>query len=540
MEHHRAHPSEHSRTSTEVLIVGAGPSGLSAAAELAHLGISCLVVEPRETVSHDRPRAKTTSARTMEIFRRWGIADQVRAAAALSTQWSDRVIFCTTLSGNEITHFDECFGLRADDVAAERGQQIPQPRLEDVLRAHVAKRPEVRLVLGARVTSIHQSGEQPVTAKIRHADGTDETVEAQWVLGCDGAASTTREAAGIALQGTSDDRSNFNIVFRAPGLDTALGRAVQYWVVGAETPGVLGRLDLGGVWWAIAPGIDAETGWSDPSAIVHALVGHAVEHEILSTDPWTARMLVAERYRSGRIFLVGDAAHVNPPWGGHGYNTCVGDAVNIAWKLAAVIRGWGNPSLLDTYESERRPIAEDTIRIATANMATLATDLAGSTGATVAAEIQRTKKAEFHSLGLVLGYGYEDSPIITCRPSTPADQTVDKEAGSAPGYVPSTAPGRLLPHALMADGRPLLDHLGTGFALVGPLAQDTAGVQGLRDTAARLGVDLTLVETPPSLPVNQFLLVRPDQHVADSSRDVCAVDLELAVGHGHQFAEVSS
>lgn len=528
---------EHARTSTDVLIVGAGPSGLSAAAELAHHGVSCVVVEPRQSVSHDRPRAKTTSVRTMEIFRRWGIADQVRTAAALSTQWSDRVIFCSTLSGTEITHFDECFGLRADDVAAERGQQIPQPRLEEVLRAHVAGRPEVRLALGARVTSIHQPENGPATAIVHHADGTGEIVEAQWVLGCDGAASTTREAAGIALQGSSDDRSNFNVVFRAPSLDTGLGRAVQYWVVGAETPGVLGRLDLDGTWWAIAPGVDAETGWADPSAIVHALVGRPVDHEVLSTDPWTARMLIAQRYRSGRIFLVGDAAHINPPWGGHGYNTCVGDAVNIAWKLAAVIQGWGHHSLLDTYESERRPVAEDTIRIATTNMATLAIDLAEAPETILAAEIQRTKKVEFHSLGLVLGYGYSDSPVIV-GPSQPRD--ADKTLPGDHEYVPSTAPGRLIPHAEMADGHPLIDHLGTGFTLVGPLIEDTAGVADLRDAAARLGVDLTLVRTPPGFPADEFLLVRPDQHVADRSRGVCALDLELALGHRHQLVEAPS
>lgn len=441
-------------TQVPILIVGAGPSGLAAAAELAYHGMRVTVVEPRITVSHDRPRAKTTSARTMEIFRRWGISSTVRSASALSPDWSDRVVFCESLSGAAITHFNDCFGLTAEEVAAEVGQQIPQPRVEEVLRAHLADHPAVDLLLGARVSRLVPSGpDGPVTATVEHQDGSRETFVAQWVLGCDGAGGITRDAAGIEFQGTSDSRSNFNVVFRAPELDTDLGRAVQYWVLGAETPGVLGRLDLDGTWWAIAPGVDAETGWANPSAIVDALVGKAVSHEVVSTDPWTARMLLAETYRSGRVFLVGDAAHVNPPWGGHGYNTCVGDAVNIGWKLAAVIQGWADASLLDTYEEERRPVAEETIALATSNMATLSTDLASTATQDLAEQIQRTKASEFHSLGLVLGYRYPTAVDAPAEPSPSGSPT-------AAEYSPSTAPGRLLPHALTSSGKPILDELG--------------------------------------------------------------------------------
>ncbi len=134
-------------------------------------------------------------------------------------------------------------------------------------------------------------------------------------------------------------------------------------------------MDLEDRWWVIANGVSAETGQANPYALIHGLVGTEIDVEVLGTDPWTARMLLADRYRNGRVFLVGDAAHLNPPWGGHGFNTGVGDAVNIGWKLAAVLDGWGGEGLLASYEAERRAVAERTIREATANMSVLAPEL---------------------------------------------------------------------------------------------------------------------------------------------------------------------
>src|ERR1039457_2492336 len=302
---------------TTVLVVGGGPAGLAAAAELSLHGVGCVVIEPRAEVSHRRPRAKTTSIRTMEHLRRWGVADALRRAAPLPVAWSQRVTFCESLAGARITDFDGAFGLTADrdDRFAEAGQQVPQPVVEEVLREHLRGRPGTELRLGHAATSLTQDS-GGVTVAVRDAAGAGYPIRARYVLGCDGAGGVVREQTGACYLGRSDPRPNFNLVFRAPGLDTHLGPAVQYWVVGAAIAGLIGRLDLSGTWWAIVPGLDAAYGAAHAAELITGLAGAPVEHEVLATDPWTARMLIADRVRDRRGVLVGGGADAEPPGGG--------------------------------------------------------------------------------------------------------------------------------------------------------------------------------------------------------------------------------
>jgi 2-polyprenyl-6-methoxyphenol hydroxylase-like FAD-dependent oxidoreductase len=505
---------------TPVLVTGGGPAGLAAAAELSLHGIECIVVEPRLEVSHRRPRAKTTSIRTMEHLRRWGIAGQLRAAAPLKVTWSQRVTFCESLSGRRITDFDGAFGLTAqrDGRFAEPGQQVPQPVVEEVLRAHLGTRPGVGLRLGHAVTALAQDDEG-VTVTIRDQRGADYLLRAGYVLGCDGAGGAVRDQIGARYIGRSDSRPNFNVVFRAPALDTHLGPAVQYWVVGGPVTGLMGRLNLAGIWWAGFPGIDARYGAAHASELITGLIGAPTEHEVLATDPWTARLLVADRFSQGRVFLAGESAHVNPPWGGHGFNTSVGDAVNIAWKIAAVCRGWAPQELLATYEDERRGVAEQTVASAEANMRALAGDLPAD-----AAVIQRAKRPEFHSLGLVLGYSYAGSPVI--QPSGCPDPAADTAS-----YAPAADPGARLPHAWLPDGSSLYDQLGTGFTLLGPLRNSPVAVTALAEHARRRGIPLALREPPEDYPWHgEFLLVRPDQHIAWRAADPAGIDIGMVTG----------
>jgi hypothetical protein len=259
---------------------------------------------------------------------------------------------------------------------------------------------------------------------------------------------------------------------------------------------------------------------------VHTLVGEPVDVEVIATDPWVARMLLADSYARGRVLLVGDAAHLNPPWGGHGFNTCVGDAVNAGWKAAAVLQGWGGPDLLPSYEAERRPVAARTIADAGANDRALAHHFAdprlGEDGPEAevlrkeTAEALQVKDSEFHSLGLVLGYQYADSPIVSDDDGSgrPVDDPVH--------YTPSARPGCLLPHRWLTGGRSVYDVLGRGFTLV-VLAD--ADVEAVQQEAVDRGIPLSVVrlgddDVPPGTPaleeswVGPLLLVRPDQHVA--------------------------
>ena len=515
--------------STAVLVVGGGPAGLAAAAELGLHGVGCVVIEPRVTVSRRRPRAKTTSVRTMEYLRRWGAADALRAAAPLPVTWSQRVTFCESLSGRRITDFEGAFGLTTerDDRFAEAGQQVPQPVVEEVLRGHVSRLPGVDLRLGHTVMALAQH-DDGATVTVRDDAGTGYEIGAHYILGCDGATGVVREQIGARYVGRSDPRPNFNVVFHAPSLDTHLGPAVQYWVVGAVTSGLIGRLDLSGTWWAMIPGVEAAYGAAHASELITGLVGTPVDHQLLATDPWTARMLIADTFRDRHVFLVGESAHMNPPWGGHGFNTSVGDAVNIAWKIAAVEHGWAPPELLASYEPERRGVIEQTVASAESNMRTLAGDLPRDEPA-----IQHAKRAEFHSLGLVLGYSYAGSPVV--QPTSRQAATIDVTC-----YTPTAEPGARLPHGWLPDGSSLYDRLGTGFTLVGPTRDRDPGVAELMARAHRRQIPLSLAESPPSYPWRtEFLLVRPDQHIAWRSGDPADIDIDLVTGHTGRPAQRS-
>ncbi|MEV5494025.1 FAD-dependent monooxygenase [Nonomuraea fuscirosea] len=498
----------HVPDSVPVLVAGGGPVGLATAVELAYQGVECLVVEPREQVSWLRPRAKTTSARSMELLRRWGLAETLRARAPLAVSWSDQAVFVDSLLGREITRIGGCFGLDlvGSDLAAESGQQAPQPLVEEVLREAVGD----ALLTGRRVTGLREDADG-VTVRIASPDGAEQKVRARYVVGCDGPRSVTRAAIGSRYEGRQDARPNYNIVFRAPGLAERMphGPAVHYWVLNPEQPGMVGRLDLKETWWCIAQGVREQD--ADPVRLVRNLAGADIEVEILATDPWTARMLLADRYAGRRVFLAGDAAHQNPPYGGHGFNTGIGDAVNLGWKLAAVLRGWAPEALLATYERERRPIAADTIETAAANMSTLAPELADPAlmgpdeefervRPAVAEAVRRTKDREFHSLDLVLGYTYAGSSIV------------------APGC------GERLPHRWLTPGESLYDRLGPVFSLVGD--RGAPGADVLAAEARELGVPLRVVD----LPGEPLALVRPDQHVAWRAGHPSGA-LRMALGH---------
>ena len=507
---------------TQVLVAGGGPVGLATAVELGRRGVECVVVEPRAVVSRARPRCKTINVRTMEHLRRWGIADRLRARAPLSPEFSTDVVFCTTLAGRELSRFTGVLGLELEgDRFPERGQQAPQYVLEELLRDVVDELDACTLAVGHRVVGLSQEPDH-VVVETADADGTPTTITADYVVGCDGPRSTVRARIGSDYVGEHALRPNYGMVFDAPHLwdHVRHGPAVQYWTVNPDAPALLGPLDRTGTWWIIAFGVDRETGDREQRRLIDAAAGTPLDATVLSTDPWTARMQLVDRARCGRVFLAGDAAHLNPPFGGHGLNTGIGDAVDLGWKLAAVLQGWGGPRLLDSYDAERRPVQDRVITAAAENMKTLSSELlspdldAGTAAGEEArraahVRIQQTKHAEFHALDLVLDLVHDASPVIS----------------STGPEIPGARAGARLAHAWLADGRSLYDVLGPWMTLLVLLdhavedgVQNEDAARPLLDAAEERGVPLRVVEVPGHDLAERYcarlVLVRPDQYVA--------------------------
>ncbi|GAA3548368.1 FAD-dependent oxidoreductase [Amycolatopsis ultiminotia] len=536
---------------TAVVIVGGGPVGLTLAHELGSRGIACVLLEPREATSSGSPRCKQVNPRSMEIFRRLGVADDIRAASGLPFGWSDSAVFATSLTGHRIERFDQIFALSGAGATelAEPAQWCAQNRLEEALRETLRRRTSVTPLWGATLTGIEQD-ETGVTAIADGPDGAALRIRGRYLAGADGSRSSVRRLLGIRLSGRSHEIRNLQTTFRAPGLDRAHdhGRAVQYWIVNDRVNGLMGQLDTEDTWWAIILGAPAAPSSDWVRDALTTMIGAPHPVEVLAHDPWTARMLIADEYRAGRCFLLGDAAHLNPPWGGFGANTGIGDAVDLGWKLAAAVEGWAGPQLLDSYQAERRRMGLRTIAEAERNMQVLPGELArpeldddGPAGAharrEAAAAIRRTKTSELYTLGFVLGARYLGSPLL-------ADDDGPAPGSTTSHYRPSAAPGVRLPHLWQAAGRSLYDALGPGFTLLelgepaGPQWAAAAGARGLPLTRFRLHrPDLR------ELTGADLLLVRPDRHVAwrGSSRepDPAAV-LDRARGGTSTNAESSA
>lgn len=509
-----------------VLIVGAGPTGLALAIELGHRGIPCTVVEKNPRVGF-APRAKTTNVRTREHMRRWGIADQLRAASPLGVDYPSNVVFVTRLAGREITRIENALYCAPgrNPLYSEHAQWIPQYTVEEVMRAHAQSLPGVQLRFDTELLSWTQ-GPEGVRAQVRAAGGAVEALHAAYLVGADGARSLVRETIGARMEGSYGLSRNYNVVFRAPGLAQAHrhGPAIMYWQLDAGTPSIIGPMDSGERWFFMptAVGKDVRFSPADAPALIRSSTGIDLPYEVLSSDEWTASRLSADRYRSGRVFLAGDACHLHPPFGGYGMNMGVADGVDLGWKIAAVLQGWGGPALLDSYELERRPVHHMVLDEAVANHSMLANHLAheqlddeGPAGqalrAEAAARIEAAKLREFNTLGVVLGYRFEGSPVIVAEPGEPP-------AADYLNYRPTARPGGLAPHAWLHDGSSLYDHFGAGFTLLATRGGGEAQVAALQEAAARSGVPLHVLQ-PGGIAAHdlygaRFALIRPDQHVA--------------------------
>ncbi|MBV9235423.1 MAG: FAD-dependent monooxygenase [Xanthobacteraceae bacterium] len=528
-------PNRLTDTTTDVVIVGAGPVGLAAAIELGLRGVRCIVVERNDRTGYS-PRAKTTNVRTREHLRRWGIADTLRKASPISPDRPSNVVFATRMNGHFLTRFENALhGSRArNNLYSEEAQWVPQYVLEDVLRGRAQSLPSVRIYFETEFLSLSQSPDGVVSRFKDHRDGRSAVVNSAYLIGADGARSVVREAIGASMTGDGAFSRNYSIIFRAPELAARNVHepAIMYWMINEDVPSLLGPMDEEDLWFFMATKLDVEPSSIDATELIRRGSGIAdLKIEIVGTDLWVAHRLVADHYSAGRVFLAGDACHLHPPFGGFGMNMGIGDAVDLGWKLSARLAGWGGETLLASYEAERRPVHERTIAEAVQNYSAVSNELVRpaleedsprgeATRREVADIIEAVKVREFKTLGVILGLRYANSPIIVGDGSEPPPEHFML-------YVPSAHPGCLAPHLWLADGSSLYDHFGPGFTLLATDG-DTASTHALLATAQARRVPLkVLAPGDDRLRIRygaRFALIRPDQHVGwrgDAIPDDC-------------------
>jgi len=509
-----------------VVIAGGGPSGLALAIELGWRGIRCLVVEQSDG-SVEFPPTNLANTRTCEHLRRWGLADRMRYESGFPTDYPRNYAFVTRMNGHEVARFDH----PANGDPNSRSPYSPEGRLwvskpyfDPVLRKHLSTLPTVEVRYQTSLESFQQDDQKVVADIVDTQSGRHATIETDYLVGCDGGKSIVRHQLEIQLQGVFAQGMNVAVLFRSP-LSSMIrhGPAVMYQIINAQIQGAIATVDGRDLWRLNirAVGHEQLDSLNAPEKLRCAL-GENIPFELLAVRPWTGHCLVAEHYQDNRVFLAGDAAHLLWPAGGFGMNTGVGDAVDLGWKLAAVLQGWGGPRLLDSYEPERRPIGMINVNEAGEMRAGYDTQIPFSPlleenseegnrlREKARAAILRTRAKEFQhdSAGIELGYRYEDSPI--CVPDGTPPPPLDHGL-----YVPSTWPGARAPHVWIKDGRSTLDLFGKGYVLLNFSGTNTSTIT---EAATKVGLPLEVIN-PHEVKVREtyerdLVLIRPDGHVA--------------------------
>ena len=347
----------------EVIIVGGGPVGVGLAVDLGRRGVSCAVIEKRTELS-SIPKGQGLSQRTLEHFANWGIADELRAARVMPRGLP---IGQVTIYGDLTSDHWHAKPSRevVQEYYAEANERLPQYRTEEVLRSRMGSLPNVHDYFGCRAVTVSQDEDGAEVTIDR--DGEQQVLRASFLVGCDGGHSLVREQSDIARAGTDWDELVTLVVFRSKALHYTLAERYPerstYRVMHPELDGYwrfFGRVDADEEFFFHAPVPGGETPESfDAQAALDRAAGFPVEATIDHVGFWDLRVQVATTYRTGRIFIAGDAAHTHPPYGGFGLNNGLEDAVNLSWKLTAVLRDWGGDTLLDSYSLERQPVFRD-------------------------------------------------------------------------------------------------------------------------------------------------------------------------------------
>lgn len=478
-------------THTPVLVVGGGPVGLAVAIGLRLTGVPCTLVEKHPSTL-DFPKGRGISVRTMEVFRSWGVADQL-VARGLPRSESLYAFIGDTLLAPVFQRLPAPPG--TEPPSPEARLICDQIAMEQVLRERAADL-GADLRFGTRLTGFTQDADR-VVAELVDDRGAQSVLSADWMVAADGVRSPVRTALNLPRSGVGTVSHAVSVLFTADTTGRMSGRSAAIYRINAVPGGALLVVDNISRWlliYAYDPAVDGPNTLTTERCLglARSAVGDdSVPVEVVGMRFWESSVLVSDRYRAGRVLLAGDAAHVVTPIGGLGMNCGIADAHNLAWKLGGVVHGWANASMLDSYEQERRPVAVAT----------------GEASLGAARPPAPTK-------GVDLGYCYTSSAVLP--DGTPAIE-VDDPVGS---YLPSGRPGSRAPH-IWLDGESTvstLDRFGSGFVLL----TDLAGQESARSAAAACadtGIPLQVQvgdgwQKEYGVQPGGAVLVRPDGHVA--------------------------
>jgi 4-hydroxyisophthalate hydroxylase len=514
--------TEPGRMQTSVIVVGGGPVGLGLAATLGQAGIPCVLLE-RGREPSPIPKGQNLTARSLEHFYFWGCADELRAARLLPPEFP--------IGG--ITAYESLAGRywyapagreTVSDFYYQQAERLPQYLTESVLRTRIKAFGSVVPLFGWSATRIDVGDDGVhVTASDDSGDAHQE-IEGSYVVGCDGAHSEVRERAGITCSEADFDQRMVLAVFRSRDLHERLERfppRTTYRVLHPALAGYwwfFGRVDADQTWFFHAPvPKDATAANLDARALIERAAGFPLACTFSHVGFWDLRVDIADAYQRGRAFIAGDAAHSHPPYGAYGLNTGFEDAVNLGWKLAAVLEEWGGPALLDSYTAERRPIFVETGRVITEGIA--------NDRAFLMRYSPERDRSEFEREWSHLTLG--DTAPSSYEPHYEGSPIVWGPAGSGIGVHGQHAfrarPGHHLAPVVLSSGRNVFEQLGPGCTLIA-LTDDPRSAAGFQAAARALRVPLrVLADTfagPRTAYGSRFILVRPDQHVAWAGDDL--------------------
>ena len=521
---------------TQVLVVGGGPVGLTLAMDLAKREIRTVVAELRHKGEPPSVKCNHVSARSMEIFRRLGASKAIREAG-LPADYPNDVSYRVSFAGKELSRIPipcrrERYTARGGPdtwwPTAEPPHRINQIYLEPTLSAHAETIAGLTLLNRVEINSFEQTPEGVTAQGIQLDNNQTITIRADFLVGCDGGRSAIRRAIGATLSGTAEVQRVQSTYIRAPSL-LAMSKLKPAWATFSLNPVRSGNVYAidGRETWLVHNYLKPDEHEFDSVDRDWALrtilgVGADFSYEIIRKEDWIGRRLVADKFREGRVFICGDAAHLWVPMAGYGMNAGIADAANLAWLLAAHLSGWAPAGILDAHEAERLPITEQVSLFAmnhalslSRQMSEVPDNIDADDEAGEQARLALGKRAydlnvqQYCCGGLNFGYYYDKSPIIAYDEGTPPTY------GMA-DFTPSTVPGCRVPHIWLNDGRSLYDALGPDYTLLSFVT--AIDVSDLMSEAARAQVPVRLLDVTSSESAGVYdrplVLARPDQHVA--------------------------